>query len=273
MKSRARNCLSLVLFVAALVAAACGSDQYPPQSAVDLTDVQPTPTPVAARPMIGYSVPDWWAEPTFGAASFATALCASGLGLTEIEYTLPDGTTNLAAAREFVSARRRCPIVTFINVVNWNNETAREQPDEWFEARVDEIVAEIGPDQVILGAVSEPDGSPKTYRWTELARSKWPGKFVTPGVRHELTLLAEGDFNDAHYCDLERLRADVAIPTPRRIFSTDCSPILNPGPEISSELAESAVTAGNGLNIYDWQAREPDISTIVAMGDAIRAAR
>jgi len=268
-----KRCLPLGVFVGALMAAACGSDGQEPQSATDLTDVRPTPTPVEARPLIGYSVPDWWAEPTFDAARFSTTLCASGLGLTEIEYTLPDGSTNLAAARDFVSAMRRCPIVTFINVVNWNNATAREQPDEWFQARVDEIVAEIGADHVLLGAVSEPDGSPKTYRWTEYARSKWPGKFVTPGVRHALTLLAEGDFDDAHYCELEQLRQDIAVPTAHRIFSTDCSPILNPGPETSSALAQSALIAGNGLNIYDWLAREPDVATIVAMGNAVRAAR
>jgi len=118
---------------------------------------------VLPRLMVGYGVVNLWH--TINAERLGTLLERAGCNLTEIEYVAwfndearkgRSVETHVEWAARFVAAMRRHHVVTFINVVNWNGEAQRKQDDPWFLARLREIREAIGPQWVILQAVSEP---------------------------------------------------------------------------------------------------------------------
>jgi hypothetical protein len=216
---------------------------------------------------IGYGVVNYWDE--FDPDDFAAALAKNRVGLTEIEYTFPDGHTDISAAARFVTAMRGRGIWTFVNVVNSNNESARnwarQNIDTPLQDRVDEIVDVIGPDHVMMGAVSEPDGREVYNRWTRYAREHWAGEFVLPA--NYPVVQVPTNWRDLHYCNESHLEDELGRGLiADRIFSTDCTPILNPGTAVAEVLVTLAKQSGNTILVYDGRAHVPDFVTLDAIG-------
>lgn len=265
---------TVVLFAA--IATACSEN-----GSVPLPTEQP-------KPRIGYGLVNAWhlSEP----APQARALDDAGLGLTAIEWAPAWGSpidprcsdkstheTYPMQARIFVETMRAHGIETNIIIVNANGCSQRNQPDSYVTTAVEEIRDGIGTDMVLLTAVSEPWAYPeKAEHWTRLVAERWPGKLVVPdaGQGHETGrpywsgLLAE--LVDVHYCSEPDLLRDLERGNPGVLHTTDCGPILNPGPERAARLAAAAASTDSPLLIYDYRGTSPDYATIAAMGEAIR---
>lgn len=242
----------------------------------------PQPPAKRAETLIGYGLVNHWQLPD--PQEFADLLYVNGLTLTEIEYTDTDpqneqGGLALAPpiddAVAFVTAMRSRGVTTFINFGNWNNGEFRKQEDGWFNAGIDALVALVGPELVILGAVSEPAAKPKndgkTRRWTRYAADRWPGLFAQStqdgeayfgSVRH--------DYLDEHNCSDERLLKGLKRGDSRTLQNTDCRPILDPGPERAATFTRAAIDHEANLLIYAYSRTEVNVATIEAMGAEIQ---
>ena len=232
---------------------------------------------------IGYSVVNYWH--LIDPSKLGALLAQAGCTFTEIEYVpwfneaAKEGKsieTNISKASKFVAGMRKHGITTFISLVNWNGESQRQQEDRWFHARVNEIQEDIGTDRVMLLGVSEPDGQHegKAYRWSEFVLQTWKGLKVGNGdggrgePRHRGYDLVDWhhceDFNDA------KVRDSVAgLPV---INSTDCRPVLNPGPDRTRKMAKVALNKGTHFNVYDWDGDKIDEKVIQVLGEEIKAA-
>lgn len=253
----------MLLILLALFVVGCGSGGGSSTVSPQAVDNQPFRN-------IGYAWPWYWNQ--VDPEVFSDTLSRARIGLTEIEYTLPDGHADIFAAHSFVSAMRKKGIWTFVNVANANNETvkgwARIGFDIPFRNRVDDIVNGIGPDHVILGAVSEPDESPAYFRWAQYARSRWTGEFAVPGNFPAPDL--QSDWEDIHYCTVANLIRDIATSHPHFLFNTDCRTVLNPGLPVVINLLPLVKDSGNTLLIYDPLPASPDYNFIDAVGKALQ---
>lgn len=244
------------------------------------------PPPKRAESLIGYGVVNFWHE--VEPVSYSRALCNAGLTLTEIEYVPWTGekqvecpgkygggqsyTTFPDRAERLIRENRRCEIATLVNVVNWNSCALRTRDDQWFRDRMGELLA-IGPELVLLSPVSEPwnasDPEGKALRWTRIARGLWTGGFVLPGNRAQARPYWSGiphDFVDLHHCSDDSVRAGLRNPDARLLHNTDCSPVVNPGPERAAGFTRYALDNRTNLLVYGFWDREPDAAVIQAMG-------
>jgi hypothetical protein len=231
--------------------------------------------------MVGYGVVNLWH--TINAERLGTLLERAGCNLTEIEYVAwfndearkgRSVETHVERAARFVAAMRRHHVVTFINVVNWNGEAQRKQDDPWFLARLREIREAIGPQWVILQAVSEPDGGEggKAYRWMRLATKEWPGVLVANGDGGRGNPHVPGfDLVDWHHCrDFDEQSVLTTVAGRPVLNNTDCGPVVNPGPKRAAAMARAALDRGAHFLIYGYDDRGIDERVIAALGQVIR---
>lgn len=221
----------------------------------------------------GYSlVSSWYKNPHLPAL-----LRDANLNITEIEWvtkealaSCPPGSpraqdwfaTRPEDAHLFVSNARANGITTFINIVNANNCAAMAQSDSWFMSQV-QLVLALGLDHVIISPVSEPWAHHgKAEHWIELARTVIP-------FDHLVLPRGFGDvaFVDDHYCNDKDLLYALGHTTPYTVVlhNTDCTPILNPGPQRARLFADAAEQNASPLLIYDFYAEQPDIEVINAL--------
>lgn len=263
----------------ALVVASCGPEGASSSSA-------PAPKP---KPLVGYGLVNAWhlidPEP------LAQALDDAGLGLTAIEWApawgspkdprCADGSTSITypnIARQFVDTMRAHGIETLVNVVNANGCSQRHQADSYVVTAAQQIADQIGTDGVLLSVVSEPWADPeKAEHWTRIGASHWLGKLVLPdaGQNHRTgrqywPIPFHVELTDVHYCSDPELLRDLGAPRADVLHSTDCGPIINPGPERAARFAALAAAGGSPLLVYDFKGLSPDYATIAAMGEAIR---
>ena len=282
--------LLAAIFGALLLSSSCGSDpagQGVATTTGATTDLKRAPT------LIGYGPVNHWQE--IEPSAFARLLAENGLTLTGIEYVWwwqPNTErceerygggggirTDPARAREFVDAMRAVAVTTFINVVNWNACGPRNQEQSWFAARMQDVLDVVGSEGVMLEAVSEFWMSPteadaeKAFDWTKFARGVWTGLFVLPsdGPNSDTPRWAiPYDFLDVHYCSDEALIAGLRQGDAKRLHSTDCSPIVNPGPERAARFTREALENGTNLFIYGFTDDQPDAEVVAAMGREIQ---
>lgn len=241
-----------------------------------------------APTFIGYSLVTGWNH--VEAESLVRRLATNGLTGTEIEYITNDKTApcppgsarekdyigfDPEAARRLIESARIRRIVVFVNLINWNDCAVREQSDEWFRDRLNEVLA-IGTDGVWLSPVSEPwsGDTEKAHRWARMAQAAWFGVFVLANQGRESTQPAWSDilydYLDAHPCSDAELDHGLASGNERILHTTDCGPILNPGRMRAARFTREALAKHSMLNIYDFAGRIPDSATIRAMGRQIK---
>lgn len=138
--------------------------------------------------MCGYGVVNQWFR--IDAAELGDALLAAGLTMTHIEFLgwgerapYDDPSRQYEPALVFVREMRRRGILTFVNLVNANigsgkyGDQAKPMSaygDGWFAEMVRFWSEEVGPEGVILQAVSEWSEAPGA-EWCRVARERWPG--------------------------------------------------------------------------------------------------
>lgn len=222
---------------------------------------------------------------------YAKDLSDNGLGLVELEgfpwvdrsspcddaHPTNCGDPYRVQRRALLKAMSAHKITVYINLSNANSTFARRMTDAQVLDEVQSINSDVAATgaTVWLGPLSEPwvwHGSGPQHR-AEIIRAAWAGVFVVAdyganqalgrpyfdGVRY--------DYLEVHPCALN----DALSAMQRGSFVvTDCSPILNPGPEVSAGLLRQAMQAGRPLVIYDHFAVKPDVGTMVAMGAEIR---
>lgn len=164
-----------------------------------------------------------------------------------------------------------------ISVVNWNGEAQRAASDDWYLARTREISTRIGPKDVLLLPVSEPDPQfdGKAYRWAKMARKEWKGRIVGNGDGGRGDPRVAGfDYVDWHHCEdfsSETIRGSTAgKPT---INNTDCGPVINPGPERTAKMARIALEKKSNYLVYGWKDDSVDEAVITALGVELRRVR
>lgn len=145
--------------------------------------------------------------------------------------------------------RRYADSVLLITLVNWNGASQRMQDTAWFQDRLAEIIARVGPTQVWLEAVSEPDEGGKAEEWQRLAARMWPGTLAGNGPGGRGTPIV-GSIVDWHYCDYADLLANIGM---NRLHSTDCTPTLasNLSESQVREVTRAAIRAQSILMLYD----------------------
>lgn len=245
----------------ALASSLAAGDDQPSETAKTKAAAKQSP------PLIGYGlVNHWFAQDREG---FAKLLASNGCTLTEMEYVPwfdengPEGKsikTDVEAAAKFVAAMRPHGISTLISVVNWNGDAQRAQPDFWFRRLIAEITDKVKPEGVLLLPVSEPDSKGKSVEWQQYAKEHWPGTLVLngPGGRGDPTLRG-GEYVDWHWC--EDFDATDCKPRPY-LNSTDCGPVLNPGPKRAYQMAKAALGLGRHFHVYDHGGKSTDRATI-----------
>lgn len=239
------------------------------------------PPPKTRAPvLIGYGVVNLWH--TIDPSRLAGLLYSAGCTLTEIEY-IPwfskaarqgqSVETHVKLARRFVQEMRNRDIITLISLVNWNGEAQRRQDDDWFRAHVREISRVIGPEKVILLGVSEPSGEEggKAYRWMRYVLEDWKGKKAANGDGGRGEPRISGfDYVDWHHCkdfDDNSVRLLTAgVPT---VNNTDCTPVLNPGPERVRAMARVALKRRAHFLVYGFKDDVIDEEVIRALGEEI----
>lgn len=183
-------------------------------------------------------------------------------------------TTFPAEAKARVDAMRAEGLTVLINVVNANGCAQWRQPDSYVHEAVDFIATKIGAAGVILSGVSEPGvrgHDPKSLRWTEVALSLWDGLVATPGsTGHPYWPALERDFLDDHVCSDASAIAALERGDRGVIVNTDCTPILDPGPERAAKLTRASVAGRANLLVYCFDGCAD--ATIDAMAAAIAAA-
>lgn len=235
--------------------------------------------------LIGYGLVNGW--PYVDHSRLADLLGAAGLTLTGIEYVpwfdasgaAGESTrTDVTAAARLVRAMRPRNITTFINIVNWNGQGQRAQSDQWFRERVVEIREQVGADQVLLQAVSEPHTNipnDKARRWQQMARQEWPGQFVVyaeSGVSPVPFFAGAYDYLDVHHCSYESMLDHMRTYGPRVIANTDCTPLLarNLGADRAARLVRHAIDHRTNLLIYDGDRLDIDELMLAKMGESTR---
>lgn len=216
----------------------------------------------------GYSMPSaWYKHP-----ELPVLLAQANLNITEIEWVTkeamapcPHGAprptdwfaTRPEDAHLFVSNARKNGVTTFINIVNANNCAATAQGDAWFMEQL-QIVLALGLDHVLISPVSEPWASPaKAAHWIALAKPHIPFDHLV--LPHGFS---GGAFTDEHYCNDVELMHALSQQNLSVLHNTDCSPILNPGPQRATLFADAARAQQNPLLIYDFYAEQPDQTVI-----------
>ncbi|HET6385945.1 MAG TPA: hypothetical protein VFJ58_21345 [Armatimonadota bacterium] len=250
------------------------------QAAAEAGDSRRTPP---SRLLIGYGVVNLWH--TIDADELAAALSDAGCTLTEIEYVAwfndaarkgESTVTSVGAARRFIEAMRRKRIKTLVSLINWNSAAAREEDDAWFSARVQEMKTTVGPDQVILLGVSEPDGQEdgKAYRWMKITAREWTGVLAANGnAGRGVPQVAGYDYVDWHHCsDFDDRSVRISTSGKPTINDTDCGPVLNPGPARVRAMAHVALHRRAHFHVYGFHDMAIDHAVIQALGNEIAQA-
>jgi len=236
-----------------------------------LTGTSPTPPIIAPSP-IGYS--------NVATLNASDVNMIAGLGLTLVQAEMipfrPDGgDTNIdkhfGRISEAVAAARRAGIIFFLTLVNWNGASQRAQSDSWFYSMVDRVAGQLGPGNIWLEGVSEPDtNDAKARRWIEYALSRWPGTKVINGHGGRGNYPG-GDILDWHYCDYPSFLSGVK--TTDRLHSTDCTPILasNLSEAQVREITREAINHRRKLILYDtFNAPGTNANVVRWMGEALK---
>lgn len=241
--------------------------------------------PVKRAPnLIGYSLPNGWhlVDPE----GFAQVLGDNGLTFTEIEWSpfidapkVCGNTTNatfVPQAQKFVQAMRAHGITTFVNIVNANGCAQTNESTEWFMEQVGRVVA-MGPVKLAIGGVSEPwayNNPAKMKGWEIIARQQAQGLFIAPANGQSNMPYwsdIDRDYLDSHPCSMHAIENLLNRKLePKLIANTDCSPLLNPGPQVAAHWTRLSLDNGTNLAIYDFGARTWDEVTIRAMGAEIQ---
>jgi hypothetical protein len=239
------------------------------------------PPQVRAPLLIGYGVVNHWHA--IDPSRFANLLYSAGCTLTEIEYipwfnkSAREGQsieTDVKLAHRFIQEMRKRSVMTLISLVNWNGEAQCRQEDDWFRAHVREISRTIGPEKVILLGVSEPNGEEegKAYRWMRYVLEEWRGTNAANGDGGRGAPRISGfDYVDWHHCkdfDERSVRLLTAgVPT---INNTDCTPVLNPGPERVQAMARVALKRRAHFLVYGFKDEAVDEEVIRVLGEEIQ---
>lgn len=233
------------------------------------TLTQPTPTGPLPKARVvtlkyGYGVVNHWHQVSAG--RLAEALINAGCTLTEIEWLpWPNLVSYPSVAQSFIQRMNDTGINVLISLVNTNAPGAKEQPTSWFTQLVNEAL-NAGAGNLLLG-VSEPDGSAKLREWEQIAKDRWQGQYVANGVGGRGTPSVTSDYIDWHHC------TDITPATVRRgpyINSTDCTPLINPGPARAKAMATVCLDANTHYMVYDFNGTSIDVAVIGALGEALQ---
>ncbi len=242
----------------------------------------PYPPPKHRAPvLIGYGVVNLWH--TIDPTKLAGLLYSAGCTLTEIEYVAwfnqaarkgESVETHVEIARRFVEAMRKRRITTLISLVNWNASALRQQSDDWFRARLKEIIQHIGTEGVVLMGVSEPDSREegKAYRWMRYALEEWKGLKAANGDGGRGDPKVGGfDYVDWHHCgDFNEKTVRLTTAGKPTINNTDCGPVINPGPDRARAMARAALSRKAHFHIYGYKDSAIDEKVISTLGEEIQ---
>ena len=233
-----------------------------------------------ATKLVGYGLVNRWHMAD--ADQHAEALHRAGLTLTQIElipWWGPTSTsqayndggrftwTDIGRARAFLDAHRRRGIATLITLVNWNAAAERSESDAWFVSLVQQVRDQMGTDLVLLEGVSEGDNSAKARQWDRLLEQHWSGRIVKNGGGGRGDVSGRYELNDWHHCSDWNASTLKGAPY---LNSTDCGPVINPGPQRAAAMLRAALDLGGHAIIYDFMGTQIDFATIAAMGAEVQ---
>ncbi len=183
---------------------------------------------------------------------------------------------DIARLRGIAQAARSVGGTFFLTFLNWNGLAQQRASEAWYRDRIQQIIQEVGPDNVWFEGVSEPGSTKhgtanrrKSLRFQEIALEMWPGVSVTNG----------GDFSaqmdDVHYCSYSSLLNGVKSASSRRINSTDCFPTL--ASHLSEakvrEVTRAAIARRANLIMYDTSNTSHNNDQVIKwMGEEIQNA-
>jgi hypothetical protein len=222
-----------------------------------------------------------WHRPTNDPAMLADHLWKRGLNLTAIEYVPgtheewstscdpgrrgPDPAAVVTAnhrekLRTFVREMRRRGIWTMINIVNANGCLQRRMDTIWFQGEFNFILQQVGPELVILQAVSEwpkgtSDEQTRQQQWATIVRNQWPG-YKSWNRPASVTVAQPDHMLEFHPCDAPEM--DNWQRRPDTIVNTDCTSIidyLNNGVPGGAGPANSARVADYVAGVLSGRAR------------------
>ena len=245
-----------------------------------------TVTPEVPGDVLGYGPVNHWmlVDPH----ALATALAAAGCNTTHIEFLGWAETSQYEnpallypKAKAFIGAMRAQGITTFVNLCNSNVGSGKYGDQEarlssrnaaWFQPVLDFWQYEIGPDHIILQAVSEwGDGR----EFVEMTHEQWPGR-VSWNQGSRPTCTPDGywalDYHPFHITDIG--------PTgTQTIVVTDTGAILHElggfqqhaDPKVLEDYARRCHQAGRGFLYYGFGHTTIDHKAIRAIGRAPRS--
>lgn len=220
-----------------------------------LNDSKPSAPQKRAQTFIGYSLAWTWHDASWD--HLGSALYRNGLTFTLVELggeTKEYFEESLQKLPEFLSTMKKYSVYTEVVIVN-SNTCAIEWEDAWFFDYVDRVKEIVKDQRVLLNPVTEPGSfktckasKEKTQRWLTYAYSKFPKDILVaevdrPWVKpfHHLAL-----FREKHWCTDFTVRNIVK----GAINSTDCGPLLDPGPARAAQMARSAMDTQSHFIMY-----------------------
>ena len=229
-----------------------------------------------ARTFIGYSLPWTWHDANW--EHLGSALYRNGLTFTLVE--LGGGTkeyfeVSLQKLPGFLSVMKEYGIYTEVVIVN-SNTCGIEWEDSWYFNYVDRV-REITKDQnVLINPITEPGNfktckasKKKTQRWIAYAYSKFPKDILVSELDrswakpfHHLAL-----FREKHWCADFTVRNIVK----GAINSTDCGPLLDPGPARAAQMTRASIDTQSHFIMYRGKGDSVvEDNYINAMGDEVQ---
>jgi hypothetical protein len=145
-------------------------------------------------------------------------------------------------------------IYTEVVIVN-SNTCAVGWEDSWYFNYVDRVREIIKDQNVLINPITEPgifktckSSKKKTQRWLSYAYSKFPKNILISELErpwaepfHHLAL-----FQEKHWCTDFSVRNIVK----GSINSTDCGPLLDPGPTRAAQMTRAAIDTGSHFIMY-----------------------
>lgn len=192
-------------------------------------------------------------------------------GLTLAQYDSGPSGWNLARLRDAANVMRTVGGTLFVTASNWNGTDDRAEPESVFRDRINGLIQTVGPGNVWLVGVSEPDGSVASLRNQRIAREMWPGTLVANGLGGRGSDPVGGaTVLDWHYCSVEDLLANVSRGD--RLHSSDCSPALasNWSELEVREATKRALRFASKLILYDTHAVPVNTEVLRWMADEVR---
>jgi hypothetical protein len=208
-----------------------------------------------AQTFIGYSLPWTWQDASWehlGSASYR-----GGLTFTLIELggeTKEHFEKSIQKLPGFLSVMKDYGIYTEIVIVN-SNTCGIEFEDTWYFNYVDQVREMVKGYNVLINPVTEPgnfrkckSSKKKTQRWLSYAYSKFPKDILVSELDrpwadpfHHLAL-----FREKHWCTDFTSRNIMK----GSINSTDCTPLLDPGPVRVAQMTRAAIDTQSHFIMY-----------------------